>query len=63
MDGQREPVPTDRHLAALATLLALVPVAVFLTERSDPVVALSLVSVVVIAGSLYGLFGPAEAHA
>ena len=63
MGSQQEAMPTARQLAALAALLALVPVAVFLTGRSEPVVGLSLVSVAVIAASLYGLFGPTEAHA
>jgi len=48
-----------RVAAALAALVALVPVALWLTTRSTPVVALALVNVVLIAGSIYMMFGPA----
>lgn len=49
-----------RVAATLVALVALVPAALWLTNRSTPVVALSLVSVLVIAGSVYTLFGPAD---
>ena len=49
-------------MAALATALALIPVAVFLIGRGTPSVVLALVNVVLIAGCLYYLFSPAESH-
>lgn len=48
-------------VSALA-LLALAPVVVFLLDRSAMVVALSVVSVVIIAASLYSMFGPTDDH-
>ncbi|MFB6122141.1 MAG: hypothetical protein ABEJ78_01600 [Haloferacaceae archaeon] len=45
-----------RHLPILG-LLALVPVALY-TAQIHPVVALSLVSVVIIGASLYLMFSP-----
>ncbi|MGM0591310.1 MAG: hypothetical protein ACQETI_06720 [Halobacteriota archaeon] len=53
---------STRFVAALVALLALVPVALFLLRRPAPVVALSLVSVVIIAGSVYYMLSPAEAE-
>ncbi|MEF8818790.1 MAG: hypothetical protein V5A31_09890 [Haloferacaceae archaeon] len=47
-----------RVAAALVALVALVPAALWLTTRSTPVVALALVNVLIIAGSIYTLFGP-----
>ncbi len=49
--------------AALISLVALVPVAVFALDRNDPWVALSAVCVVVIAASVYYMFSPAEEDA
>ncbi len=49
-----------RLLAALGAALALVPVGIFLLGRGYPSVALALVNVLLIAGSLYYLFSPAE---
>lgn len=49
-----------RLLAAITTGLALVPVGIFLLGRGELSVVLSLVNVLLIAGSLYYLFGPAE---
>lgn len=49
-----------RLLAALGAALALVPVAIFLIWRPAPSVTLALVNVVLIAGSLFYLFGPAD---
>ncbi|MDY6819983.1 MAG: hypothetical protein SVG88_15095 [Halobacteriales archaeon] len=46
-------------VSALA-LLALVPVVVFLLDRFAMVVALSVVSVVIIAASLYSMFGSTD---
>ena len=51
---------TDPRRLTLLSLLALVPVAAFLLGRST-LAALSAVCVVVIAGSLYWMFGPAPA--
>jgi hypothetical protein len=48
-----------RVAAALVALVALVPAALWLTNKSAPVVALSLVSVLLIAGSVYTMFGSA----
>ena len=48
-------------MAALGAALALIPVAIFLFGRGYPSVALALVNVLLIAGSLYYLFSPAEA--
>jgi hypothetical protein len=48
-----------KYLAGIG-LLALVPVGLYLSELSRPIVALSLVSVVIIAASVYVMFGPAE---
>lgn len=50
-----------RLVATLLALVALVPGALFLLDRSAFVVALSLVSVLLIAGSLYTMLAPAEA--
>lgn len=51
-----------RYLTAIS-LIALVPVALFILDRSAMVVALSLVSVLVIAGSLFHMFsGGGRAH-
>jgi hypothetical protein len=49
-----------RVVAPLLVLLAVVPGAVFLVNRADPVVALSTVSVVVLAGSVFYLLSPTE---
>jgi hypothetical protein len=48
---------------ALVSLLALVPVALFMTGRSAPRVVLSAGCVVLIAGSLYYMFSTSEADA
>lgn len=48
-------------LAALTAALALFPVGAYLIGIAAPSVALALVNVVLIAGCLYYLFGPAEA--
>ena len=48
---------------ALLALLAVVPAAVYLLDRGDPVsLALSAVSVAVVAYSLYRMFGPSDAR-
>lgn len=52
-------LPSLRTLVAIA-LVALVPVAAYIASRTEPVVSLSLVSVCVIALSLYWMFGPAS---
>ena len=49
-----------RLLAALATALALGPVVAFLIGRAAPSVGLAVVNVLLIAGCIYYLFGPAE---
>lgn len=56
-----EPVCVSRFRAvvAVAVLLGLVPVAAWLVDRGPLVVVLSLVSVVLIAGSVYTMFRPA----
>lgn len=46
--------------AALVAVLALAPVAAYLLLRPAPVVALSLVSVVLIAACVYAMFGGTE---
>lgn len=50
------------RLLPVVGLLALVPVALFALGRADPAVALSLVSVVVVAASLYLMFLPGESE-
>lgn len=50
-----------RLVAGLA-LVALVPVVLYLTNRSEPIVGFSVVSVFIIAASLYMMFGPSEAE-
>lgn len=44
-------------------LLALFPVVAFLLDRSVIVIVLSAVCVVLVAGSLYAMFGPSDEHA
>jgi hypothetical protein len=51
------PTRTQLVVAALAAL-PLVPVALYIADQSTAYVALSLVSVVIVAGSLYLMFGP-----
>lgn len=51
---------TDPRRLTLLSLLALVPVAAFLLGRST-LAALAVACVVVITGSLYWMFGPAQA--
>lgn len=51
---------TDPRRLTLLALLALLPVAAFLLGRSQLAV-LSAACVLLIAGSLYHMFGPAEA--
>lgn len=53
---------TDPRRFMLLALLALVPVAAFALTR-ELVVVLAAVSVLVIAWSLYTMFGPADAGA
>jgi len=49
------------QLAVLVSLLALVPVAVFLANgRAGPLVALAGLNVLIIGASLYYMFGPHE---
>ena len=48
---------------ALVSLLALVPVALFMIGRADPRVLLSAGCVLLIAGSLYYMFAGSEASA
>jgi len=52
--------PSPQRLTVLA-LLALVPVVAFIVGDASPIVALSLVSVLIIGGSLYLMFSPSEA--
>ncbi|MFB6170079.1 MAG: hypothetical protein ABEJ06_02930 [Haloarculaceae archaeon] len=51
---------TLQRLAALA-LLGTVPVLTFVVGRNTPLVALAAVNVVIIATSLYLMWGPSEA--
>lgn len=53
--------PRPVRIAAVGSL-ALVPVVLYAIGRSDPLVAFSVVCVVLIAGSLYLMFGPAESE-
>ncbi|WP_336035978.1 hypothetical protein [Halobacterium yunchengense] len=48
-----------RHLAAGTALLALVPVALYVADKSTTA-AVALVNVVLVAGCLYYLFGPSD---
>lgn len=48
-----------RYPAAIA-LLAVLPVVLFLVGRETPIVGLSILSVAVIAMSLYYMFSPAS---
>ncbi|MFB6097414.1 MAG: cytochrome-ba3 oxidase subunit [Haloferacaceae archaeon] len=52
-----------RRVAPVVALLALVPAAVFLFVRGTPVVALALVNVVLIAGSVFVLLSTSESEA
>ncbi len=51
---------SPRMLAALLAVVVVVPVAAYQVETTTASLALSLVSVAVIVGSLYLLFSPAE---
>jgi len=51
--------PTPRH-AALIALLALGPGVAFAVSRTEVVVAVALVNVLLIAGSLYVALSPVE---
>lgn len=51
-----------RRVAPVVALLALVPVAVFLFVRGTPAVALALVNVALIAGSVYVLLSASESE-
>lgn len=53
---------SPRYIAAGLALLGLVPPAIFIVIRNAPIIGLSLVSVLVIATSLYVMFGPGEAE-
>jgi hypothetical protein len=48
------------RLVTAVTLLLLVPVALYVVDRSAEVVALSAVCVLLVAGSLFLMVGPAE---
>ena len=50
----------DVRYAAALGLLALVPVALFLLDRSETFVAFALVNVVIISSSVYLMFGGTE---
>lgn len=51
--------PTRMQLVAVVlALLPLVPVTLYILDRSTTYVALSLVSVALVAASLYLMFGP-----
>ena len=52
---------TLRQVAPAIALLAILPVVGYLLGRSATVVALSALCVVIIAGSLYAMFGPSDA--
>lgn len=47
-------------VATVLAALPLVPVALYILDRSTAYVALSLVSVLLVAASLYLMFGPDE---
>jgi hypothetical protein len=51
---------TRLQMRTALALLALLPVGLYLVDQSAPIISLSLVSVVIIAASLYVMFGPAE---
>jgi len=53
------PTRTQLVVTVLAAL-PLIPVALYILDRSTAYVALSLVSVVIVAVSLYLMFGPDE---
>lgn len=48
------------RLVTAITLLLLVPVALYVVDRSAEIVALSAVCVLLVAGSLFLMVGPAE---
>jgi len=50
-------------LVAAVGSVALVPVALFAIGRSEPMIALSMLCVLLITASLYLMFGPAESDA
>ena len=54
--------PLPLRYAAVLGLGALLPVAAFWLGRGEPIVALSAVSVVLIAASVYRMFGRPSAH-
>lgn len=51
-----------RLAAPVIVTLGLIPGVLFLLDRSAPVVGLSIVSVLLIAGSVYAMLGPADRH-
>lgn len=51
---------TALRLVPLLALLALVPGALFALDRSEPAIALSTTSVILIAGSLYWMLSREE---
>ena len=55
------PTNWDLRTAVVLALLALLPVAIFLFLKNTPIVALSLVSVVIIGVALFLMFSPSEA--
>lgn len=50
------------HRTALLALIALVPAASFAVVRSDPLVAVAMINVVIITISLYIATTPANEH-
>lgn len=53
-------VEISMRYGTVLVLVALAPVVVFLLDRNEPAVALSIVSVVLIAASYWLMFSPAE---
>jgi hypothetical protein len=51
---------TALRLVPVLSLLALIPGALFALDRSEPAIALSTVSVILIAGSLYWMLSREE---
>lgn len=51
---------TASRLVAIIALFALVPAVLYLLGRADPIVLLSLVSVLILAATFYRLFGGGE---
>jgi hypothetical protein len=51
---------STRLFAPVVAAVALLPVAVFLLDRGNPIIAVAFVNVLLIAGCLYTMLAPEE---